>query len=83
MRGGHADAAVEVELGDRVVEHLRPHEPELDDVGAGVGGAVHDGREHRRRRQAHVVPDGGAAGLEVLDVARADAVRAVLVELVG
>ena len=81
VRRSDADAAVEGELGNRVVEHLRPHEPELDDLGACVGEAVHDSREDGRRRQAHVVPDGGAAGLEMLRVRARHAVRAVLVEL--
>ena len=71
VRRGDADAAVEAELGNRVVEHLRPHEPELDGLGARVGEAVHDSREDRRRRQAHVVPDGGARGSKCSAYARA------------
>ena len=37
MRRGDADSTVEAELRDRVVEHLRPDEPELDDIGSAVG----------------------------------------------
>ena len=55
--------------------------PEIADVGAAVGGALHHGGRHRRRRHAHVAADRDRAGLEVLDVGAADRVRALLVEL--
>ena len=40
VRGGDADAAVELELADGEVDHLRPHHPEVEDVRAAVHGAV-------------------------------------------
>jgi len=81
VRCGDADAAVEGQLGDRVVEHLRADAPDVDDIGSTVGCALDRGRSHRRRGQPHVPTDRQGVGLEVLDVGTADAVRAVLVEL--
>ena len=81
VRGGDADAAVEPELADRVVDHLGADHPEVADVGAAVRGPLHHRRRHRRRREAHVAPDRDRARLEVLDVRATDRVRAFLVEL--
>ena len=81
VRGGDADAPVEAELADGVVHHLGADHPEVEDVGAAVGRAVHECRRHRRRAQPHVAPDRDRAGLEMLDVCPPDPVCAVLVEL--
>ena len=75
MRGGDGDAAVEPELADREVEHLRPDHPEVEDVGAGVGGAVDGGGGHLRAREPHVAADGDPLRLELLDERTADRVR--------
>ena len=83
VRGGDADAAVEPELADGEVDHLGADQPEVEHVGARVGGAVDQRGGHRRRGEAHVAPDGDPPRLEVLDVGAADRVRALLVELVG
>ena len=83
VRGGDADAAVQPELADRVVDHLGPDEPEVEHVGAAVRGALDQRGGHRRRRDAHVAPDGDRARLELLDVGASDAVRALLVESRG
>ena len=40
VRGGDADAAVEPELADREVEHLRADQPDVEHVRAAVGGAL-------------------------------------------
>ena len=82
VRGGDADAAVELELADGEIDHLRPDHPEVEHVGAAVGGAVDQRRGHRRRREAHVAADRDPPRLELLDVGAADRVRAFLVELV-
>ena len=82
VRRGDADAAVEPELADRVVDHLGPDEPDVEDVGAAVGGtldrprppssartrACRGRRRSRGARSARRTP-------------RPIAVRAVLVEL--
>ena len=81
MRGGNADPAVEPELADRVVHHLRPHEPDVAHLRATVGGALDRGGGHRGRRDPHVPAHGDRARLEVLHVRPADAIRAVFVEL--
>ena len=81
VRGGDADAAVEAELADREVEHLRPDQPEVEHVRAAVRGALDQRLGHRRRGDAHVAPDGDPARLELLDVRAPDRVRALLVEL--
>ena len=47
VRRGDADPAVEAELGDRVVEHLRPDEAELDDVGAARRRCLRQQPRHR------------------------------------
>ena len=82
VRGGDAHAALELELADRVVDHLGADQPEVEHVGAAVGCALDQGRGHRRRRDACVAADRDAARLEVLDVGAADRVCALLVELV-
>ena len=83
VRGGDAHAAFELELADRVVDHLGADQPEVEHVGAAVGRALDQSRRHRRRRHAHVAPDRDRARLEVLDVGASDRVRALLVELGG
>ena len=83
VRGGDEDAAVEPELADGEVDHLGADQPEVEDVGAGVGGAVDQRGRHRRRGDAHVAPDRDPPRLELLDVGAADRVRALLVELAG
>ena len=81
VRRGDADAAVEPELADGVVDHLGADHPEVADVRAAVCGAFHHGGGHRRRRDAHVTTDGDRTGLEVLHVGAADGVTALLVQL--
>src|SRR5205085_1044075 len=81
VRGGDADAAVESELTDREIDHLRPNEADVEHVGAAVGRAFGDSRRHRRARHAHVAADGDPARLELLDVGAPDRVRTLLVEL--
>ena len=81
VRGGDADAAVEPELADREVDHLRADHPEVEDVRAAVGGALDHRPRHRGRRHAHVAADGDPARLELLHVGPPDRVRALLVEL--
>ncbi len=81
MRGGDADPAVEPELADGVVDHLRADHPEIADVGAAVGSSLDHRGRHRGRRDAHVAADRDRLRLEVLDVGAADRVRALLVEL--
>ncbi len=83
MRRGDADAPVEAEVADGEVDHLRPHQPEVEHVRARVRGSARDGRRHRRRRDAHVAADGDSSRLEVVDVRARDRVGPVLVELVG
>ncbi len=83
VRGGDGDAAVEPELADREIDHLGADEPELEHVGACLGRAADDGLGHRRRRDAHVVPDGDPLRLEHLDEGAADRVGTLLVELRG
>ena len=82
VRGGDADAALELELPDRVVDHLGADQTEVEHVGAAVGRALDQGRGHRRRGEPRVAADRDAARLEVLDVGAADRVRALLVQLV-
>ncbi len=48
VRGGDADAAVEPELADGEVDHLGADQPEVEHVGARLGGAAHHRRGHRR-----------------------------------
>ena len=81
VRGRDREAALEAELADRVVEHLRPDHPEVEDVGAALGSAAHRRGGHRRRRQSHVAPHRDPARLEVLDVRASDRVCALLVHL--
>ena len=72
VRRGDRDAAVEPELADREIDHLRADEPEVEHVRAAVGGALAHGRRHRRRREPHVAPDGDPRRRELLDVRAAD-----------
>ncbi len=81
VRGGHAHAAVEPELADRVVDHLGPDHSQVEHVGTAVCRALDQRLRHRRRGEAHVPADGDRARLELLDERPADAVGAVLVEL--
>jgi hypothetical protein len=81
VRGGDADPALECELADGVIEHLRTDLAEIDDVGAAVGGSVDDRGLHRRRRHAHVPADSHVPRLEVFRVRPADRVCAFLVQL--
>ena len=81
VRRGHRDAAVELELADREIDHLRADHPEIEHLGSGIGCAFAHRRRHRRRRDAHVAADGDAFRLELLDERPADAVAAVLVDL--
>ena len=82
VRGGDGDAAVEPELADREVEHLRADQPEVEDVGARGRGALDHRRRHRRRGERMSRPTAMRSRLELLDVGAPDRVRAVLVELV-
>ena len=81
VRRRDGDTAVEPELADREIDHLCADEPEVEHLRAAVRGALAHGRGHRRRRHAHVVPDGDPLGLELVDERAADAIRTVLVEL--
>src|SRR3954453_12553148 len=82
VRGGDREAAVEPELADREIDHLRAHEAKLEPVCARLGSAANGGLGHRGRRDPHVVPDGDPLRLKDLDEGPADRVRALLVELV-
>ena len=82
VRGGDHDPAVEVEVADGEIEHLRADEPDVDDVGAAsaapsITASAIDGEESRMSR-----PTAIALRLELLDVGAADRVGALLVELV-
>ena len=83
MRRGDADAAVEPELADGEIDHLRSDHPQVEHVRAAVDGAVDQCRGHRRGGEPHVAADGDPLRLELLDVGAADRVRAFLVQLVG
>ena len=82
VRRGDGDAAVETERADGVVDHLRPDQPDVEDVGAAVGRALDRRGLHLRRHRPHVAPDRDPPRLELLDVGAADRVRALLVEFV-
>ena len=82
VRGGDANAAVEPELGDGEVDHLRADQTDVEHVGASVQRALHERGRHTGRGDAHVTTGCDSARLEVLDVRAADRVRAFLVELV-
>ena len=69
-------------MADREVEHLGADEPDVDDLGPGRRRALDRRLRHRRRRDAHVAPDGDLLRLELLDVGAPDRARAVLVDLV-
>jgi hypothetical protein len=81
VRRRDRDPAVEPELADGEVEHLRADHADVGDRGAPRGGTFDRRGRHRRRRQPHVVADGDPARLELLDVGPPDRVRARLVEL--
>ena len=81
MRRGDSDPAVQPELSDGEVELLRPHHPDLDDVGTGSRGSRDRGGGDGRRRQPHVAADSDASRLELLDIAVRDRKGAVIVEL--
>jgi hypothetical protein len=83
VRRGDGDTAVEPELADGEIHHLRSDQAQLHHVRTGLGCAAHDCLPHRRRRQAHVVADGDATWLELLHICAPDRVRAFLVELAG
>ena len=83
VRRGDADAAVERELADRVVDHLGADHPEVEHVCAAVRRPLDHRRGHRRRREAHVPPDGDRPGPELLGVGSPDPVGPLLVELRG
>ena len=82
VRGGDRDAAVELELADREIDHLRADEPDVEHVGArrrphpGSAASAIDGDERRMSR-----PTAIRAGSNCLDVGAPDRVGAVLVEL--
>ena len=59
MRSRDHDAAVELELSDREIERIGGNHPDVDDVGAGIGGAACKPVAGFARR-AHVAPDGYA-----------------------
>ena len=82
VRRGDLEPAVEPEIADREIEHLGADEPDVDHVGPGGRGALDRRLRHRRRRDAHVAPDGDPFRLELLDVGAPDRARAVLVDLV-
>ena len=81
VRGGDHDPAVEPELADGEVEHLRADQPDVEDVRAAVGRALDHRLGHRRRGHRMSRPTAIRARLELLDVRAPDRVRAVLVEL--
>ena len=83
VRGGDLDPAVEPELADGEIEHLRPDHAEVEHVRAGRDGALDHRFGHGRRRHAHVAADRDPARLELLDVGAPDRVGALLVELRG
>ena len=57
VRRGDGDPAVEAELADREIEHLRADHAEVEHLRAAVGRAFAHRRRHRRRREAHVAAD--------------------------
>ena len=81
VRGGDHDAAVEVELADSEIEHFGADHPDVLDLGAAVGGPLHDRPGDGRGRDAHVAPDRDRLGLELLDVRPAHRIGARLVQL--
>ncbi len=81
MRGRDRDPAVEPQLADREIDHLRPDEAELEHVRARLGRAGDRRLGHRGRGDAHVVPDGDPLRPEHLDEGPPDRTRALLVEL--
>ena len=62
--------AIEPELADREIDHLRPDEAEVEHVGARLGRARDHGLGHRGRRDPHVVPDRDPLRLEASTKAR-------------
>ena len=82
VRGGDADAAVEPELTDCVVDHLGADHPEVVYVSAAVCGALDQRLSHRRSGEAHVASDGH---LRARSAPRTTphGVRALLVDLRG
>ncbi len=83
MRGRDREAALVAVLADGEVHHLGAREPDVVDVAAGVERAADRGLGELLRGQPHVVPDGDARRLELVDVRTRDPVRPVGVELVG
>ena len=81
VRSRDLDAAVQVEVADREIDHLGAHEPDVDHVGARRGRSFDHRLGHRRRGEPHVAPDRDLLRLELLDVGAADRVAALLVEL--
>ena len=68
-------------LADGEIDHLRADEPDVDDLGARVGGAFDHRLRHRGRGEPHVASDRDLGRLELLDVGAANRVAALLVEL--
>ena len=83
MRRRDAGTAVQAQLDDREIHHLRSDEPDVEHVRSGVRRALDERGSHGRRGQPHVSTDGDGSRLEVLDVGTTDAVCAILVELVS
>jgi hypothetical protein len=81
VRGGHRDAAVEAEVADREIDHLRAHEPDVEHVGASVASALDHCRLHRGSVDPHVAADRDPVRVELLRVGATDRVGAVLVEV--
>src|SRR6266566_4266146 len=58
VRRRDGDTAVEGELADREIDHLGSDQPEVEHLGALVGGAAHHRGCHLRARKPHVPADG-------------------------
>jgi hypothetical protein len=81
VRRRHHHAAVQPELSDREIDHLRSDHADIRNVGTGLRRSAHEGRGHVRRREAHVTADGNRPRLELLDVGTPDCLGALFVEL--
>ena len=77
------DAAVELAAERREIGELRAADADVEHVDAGVREALDERRRERRARGANVAADGDGARLHERRVAAADAIRDVLVELLG
>jgi hypothetical protein len=81
VRRGDRDPAVEPELADREIEHLRADQAELEDVRSAGDRAANRRLGHAGRGDPHVVPDGDPPRLKDLDERAADRLCPRLVDV--